>query len=282
MTDQPRRAVHQAPDASSETGDRQSTDQADSGARAAGGQPSSPGRKVLGGLVELVVVVVGALVISAILRAFIGQMFIIPSGSMENTLQVNDRVIVSKITNFDRGDVVVFEDPAGWILDRPAERSSLGKVGEKIGVLPATGTNHLVKRVMGMPGDHVKCCDDQGRITVNGQALDESSYLFVDGNGSQVKPSDWDFDVIVPADHVFVMGDHRNASGDSRIHLGDGDPKGANAFVPLDKVVGPAVAIAAPLDRIGGFGTPDTFAPVPAPSEPAPAEGKVLADGYGG
>ncbi|MGO4958033.1 signal peptidase I [Luteococcus sp. Sow4_B9] len=239
------------------------------------------GRRVRGAISELLVVIIGALVISAVLRAFVGQMFIIPSGSMQTTLEINDRVVVSKLSDFKRGDIVVFEDPAGWILDRPAERTGLGKVGETIGILPATGTNHLVKRVIGMPGDRVKCCDPDGRITVNGSALDETSYLYTGPDGAQVAPSDWDFEVVVPQDHIFVMGDHRDASGDSRIHLQDGVPKGSNAFIPLDKVVGPTVAIAAPFDRITRFTTPDAFDAVAGPEEPAPAEGVVVSDGYG-
>ncbi|WP_420175587.1 signal peptidase I [Luteococcus sp. OSA5] len=247
-----------------------------------GGSGASWGRKVRGAFTELLVVVIGALVISALLRAFIGQMFIIPSGSMQTTLEINDRVVVSKLSDYQRGDIVVFEDPAGWIMERPAERSQLGKVAEKIGVLPATGTNHLVKRVVGMPGDRVKCCDANGRMSVNGQPLDESSYLYVGADGAQVQASDWDFEVVVPRDHVFVMGDHRNASGDSRIHLQDGTPKGSNAFVPVDKVVGPAVAIAAPVDRWTRFSTPETFSQVPEPTEPAPEQGVVVSDGHGG
>lgn len=228
------------------------------------------GSRIRSGLTELLVVIVGALVISALLRAFVGQMFIIPSGSMQTTLEINDRVVVSKLTDFKRGDIVVFEDPDNWIVSRPAERSQLGKVGETIGVLPATGTNHLVKRVIGMPGDRVKCCDAQGRMSVNGAALDETAYLYSGPDGSQVRPSDTDFEVVVPKDRMFVMGDHRDESGDSRIHLQEGTPKGMRAFVPVSTVVGPVVAIAAPLDRITTFSTPDTFAAVPEPTQPAP------------
>lgn len=246
-----------------------------SGATGAAPAPSRS-RRARGLLGELLVVIIGALVISALLRAFVGQMFIIPSGSMENTLEINDRVVVSKVTHFHRGDIVVFEDSAGWILDKPAERSTLGKIGEKLGVLPSTSTNHLVKRVIGLPGDHVHCCDTQGRMSVNGVALDESSYLtYVNADGKTVKPSDFDFDVVVPAGRIFVMGDHRDDSGDSRCHLQDGTPKGIDAFVPEDKVVGPVVAIAAPLNRITTLSTPDTFKNVPDPTGTAPAAPKI-------
>ncbi|GAA1396987.1 hypothetical protein GCM10009599_25500 [Luteococcus peritonei] len=212
---------------------------------------------------------IGALLISAVLRAFVGQMFIIPSGSMENTLQVNDRVVVSKLGSFHRGDVVVFEDSAGWILERPQERSAIGKVGETIGVLPSTASNHLIKRVIGMPGDTVSCCDDKGRLMVNGVPIDESAYLYSDADG-QVAASAFDFTVTVPKGRIFVMGDHRNASGDSRCHLSDGSPAGMSAFVPEETVVGRAVAIAAPLDRLGTLRNPGTFAAVPEPVSGAP------------
>ncbi|MEL4503936.1 signal peptidase I [Luteococcus sp. H138] len=238
------------------------------------------GSRIRAALTELVVVVVGALVIAALLRAFVGQLFIIPSGSMQNTLDIGDRVVVSKLTDFKRGDIVVFEDPDNWIVDRPAERSALGKVGEKIGVLPATSTNHLVKRVIGMPGDTVKCCAADGRVTVNGAALDETSYLFSDGAG-QNEPSDTPFEVVVPRDRIFVLGDHRAESGDSRIHLTEGTPAGMRAFVPTSDVVGPVVAIAAPVSRWSGFSTPDTFDAVPAGANPAP-ENPTVRVGSGG
>ncbi|MEL4357130.1 signal peptidase I [Luteococcus sp. H154] len=232
--------------------------------------PRSAGARIRSALTELVVIVVGALVISAVLRAFVGQLFIIPSGSMQNTLDLGDRVVVSKLTDFNRGDIVVFEDPDNWITERPKERSAVGKVAEKVGVLPSTSTNHLVKRVIGMPGDRVKCCDAQGRISVNGQPLDETAYLFTDEAGQQVRPSEQTFEVVVPKDRIFVLGDHRNASGDSRIHLDEGTPKGMRAFVPTSRVVGPVVAIAAPVSRWTTFSTPQTFASVPAASQPAP------------
>lgn len=231
---------------------------------------------------EGVFILVGALIISTLIRAFIAQPFQIPSGSMENTLQIGDKVMVAKMPSFSRGDIVVFQDPGSWLGEEaPDPRGPLGQALEFFGILPDTSSDHLIKRVIGMPGDTVKCCDTQGRLTVNGQALDESSYLYSDDEG-QVKPSDFPFEVVVPADRIFVMGDHRDQSADSRCHLSDitndGQPKGATAFVPLDKVVGPAVLIISPLDRWRHLTVPATFADVPAPSKPAPAKATIKPD----
>ena len=232
---------------------------------------------------EILIVVVGAIIVSSLLRAFVGQMFIIPSGSMENTLMVGDRVVVQKITDFKRGDVVVFADPGNWLGgETMEERGPIGKAFEFIGVLPDTSTGHLIKRVIGMPGDTVICCDDQGRITVNGQPLDEESYLYEDSSGTRVNPSDIEFEVVVPKDRVFVMGDHRDASADSRCHLSDvstNQSVGQVAFVPISLVVGPAFAIAAPFSRAQLLHTPDTFASVPAPTQPAPDKGVIKPEG---
>jgi signal peptidase I len=232
---------------------------------------------------ELVLVVVGAIIVSSLLRAFVGQMFIIPSGSMENTLLVRDRVVVQKITDFHRGNVVVFADPGGWLGgETMAERGPIGKAFEFIGVLPDTATEHLIKRVIGMPGDRVICCDTEGRITVNGKALEESSYLYTDPDGTKSNPSDIEFEVVVPANRIFVMGDHRDASADSRCHLADVSTtqgRGQVAFVPIDLVVGPAFAIAAPFSRAQLLPIPATFSSIPAPKEPAPAEAVIKPEG---
>jgi signal peptidase I len=232
---------------------------------------------------ELLLVVVGAIIVSSLLRMFVGQMFIIPSQSMESTLLVGDRVVVQKITDFDRGDVVVFADPGGWLAGEPVEeRGPVGKAFEFIGVLPDTSTGHLIKRVVGLPGDRVKCCDSKNRITVNGQPLDERAYLYTDPDGQQVRPSDIEFEVVVPSDHLFVMGDHRDLSADSRCHLSDlstTQKKGGVAFVPLDLVVGPAFAVAAPFNRAARLHRPETFSAVPAPTKPAPAEAVIKPEG---
>ncbi len=224
---------------------------------------------------ELLIVVVGALVISTLLRAFVGQMFIIPSGSMEHTLDIGDRVAVSKIGGFERGDIVVFADPGGWLPDLGTEEvSPVDRALEFIG-FPSGSTNHLIKRVIGMPGDRIVCCDGQGRLTVNGTPLDERAYLYTDETGVQVAPSEVKFDVTVPAGHIWVMGDHRDASADSRCHLQDvglDGIRGGAAFVPESDVVGPAFAVALPLGRAQLLHVPDTFAAVAAPSEPAPKE----------
>jgi len=238
-------------------------------------EPETFGRKAGGLARELLIVVVGALIVSSLLRAFVGQMFIIPSGSMENTLMIYDRVVAQKITDFHRGQVVVFADPGEWLDEPPVERGVVRRGLEFVGVLPSSKTGYLIKRVIGTAGDTVVCCDDSDRLTVNGQPLDETSYLYTEVGGEQVAPSEIQFSVIVPAGHIFVMGDHRNASADSRCHLADafpGEPDGMNAFVPVDDVVGPAIAVVAPLDRFSALRVPDTFTTVPAPTAPAPAE----------
>ena len=113
---------------------------------------------------------VGAVIVASLLRGFVGQMFLIPSISMENTLQVDDRVVVEKLSGIKRGQVVVFKDPGGWLTGSTArERGPIGKAFQFVGVLPDTSTEHLIKRVIGLPGDHVVCCDAAGRLTVNGQ-----------------------------------------------------------------------------------------------------------------
>ncbi len=240
--------------------------------------PTTAGDRVGGLIKELLIVVVGALIIAALIRAFVGQMFLIPSGSMEHTLDINDRIAVQKITDFHRGDVVVFKDPDHWLGAAPptAERGPIGQVLEFVGVLPDTSTEHLVKRVIGMPGDHVKCCDTQGRITVNGRALNESGYLYGHGQGPN-SPSTIRFDVVVPRDRIWVMGDHRDDSADSRCHLADEtmNGKGMGAFVPVDDVVGPVFAVVAPLDRARLLKRPATFAHVPDPKSPPPASAVI-------
>jgi signal peptidase I len=229
---------------------------------------------------ELLFVVVGAIVVSSLLRAFVGQMFIIPSQSMENTLLVGDRVVVEKITGFQRGDVVVFADPGDWLAGEDVpERGPIGKALEFIGVLPDSSTEHLIKRVIGMPGDRVVCCDSKGRISVNGYPLDEA-YLYASPDGEKMNPSDVRFEVVVPKDRIFVMGDHRSLSADSRCHLADlSQPRGKVAFVPIKLVVGPAVAIAAPFGRTSILHRPAIFAGVPAAKKPAPAEAVIKPEG---
>ena len=237
-------------------------------------KPQTIGRRAWAFTRELLIVVVGAVVVSSLLRAFVGQMFIIPSQSMENTLLVGDRVIVQKLTDFKRGDVVVFSDPGGWLEAEPADDPPpWDKVLEFIGLPTRSTPGHLIKRVIGMPGDKVVCCTSKGRITVNGYALDESSYLYTDPDNVQVNPSDVRFEVVVPKDRIFVMGDHRDLSADSRCHLSDLSTSqgiGQVAFVPTSLVVGPAFAIAAPFDRAGRLQLPATFEKVPAPRHPAP------------
>ncbi|MCA0296682.1 MAG: signal peptidase I [Actinobacteria bacterium] len=237
-----------------------------------------------GWLREIAIVVVGALIASTLLRLFVAQMFVIPSGSMENTLLISDRVAVQKVAPYQRGDVIVFRDTLGWLAPAKVEDNQLKRALVFIGLAPDESSNHLIKRVIGVAGDHVTCCDARGRVTVNGTALNEGDYLYRDPTtGKQVEPSSVAFDVVVPAGTVFVMGDHRNDSADSRCHLSD-DPEGAaegsKAFIPVDNIVGTAVAVVYPFSRFHGISRPITFEGVPAggtpPSAPVLAGPKVV------
>jgi signal peptidase I len=239
------------------------------------------GQHVLAFFKELAAVVVGAIVVASLLRGFVGQMFLIPSISMENTLQVDDRVVVEKLGSIKRGQVIVFSDPGGWLSGSTArERGPVGKAFQFVGVLPDISNEHLIKRVVGVPGDRVVCCDEADRLSVNGQALDETSYLAFGPDGAQVLPSAITFDVVVPGGRLFVMGDNRVHSRDSRCHLNDvqgGAAKGQNAFVSQDLVIGRAVAVVWPFDRRHRLGIPDTFETVPPGTQPAPDRATIVA-----
>nr|WP_233565757.1 signal peptidase I [Cellulomonas sp. PhB143] len=215
---------------------------------------------------EVAIVLVSALLLSWLIKTFLVQAFYIPSESMEDTLKVNDRVMVSRMVPdvFDvhRGDVVVFQDPGGWLgpqyteTDRGALGNGVHDVLTWVGLVPQDSEDHLVKRVIGTPGDHVTCCDAQGRVQVNGQSIDETYVK----PGSV--PSEIPFDVTVPDDMLFVMGDNRQHSADSRYNTG----KPGGGFVPMDDVTGTAFLRVWPLDRFAFLRNPgDVFADVPAP-----------------
>ena len=198
---------------------------------------------------EFPILIIVALAVSLLIKTFLVQFFYIPSGSMENTLQIGDRVAVNKLPfiskTINRGDVVVFRDPANW-LPEPYEASGnkiLGKVKDglvTVGVLPNPAKQYLVKRVMGVAGDKVICCDN-GKLTINGKETSEP-YIFA-GN----KASDLDFNITVPEGKIWVMGDHRGSSADSRYHQDDVN----NGFVPVSKITGQVFATIWPLKSVG-------------------------------
>jgi signal peptidase I len=197
------------------------------------------------------IVVVGLLVMMTTVRGLMFQAFSIPSVSMEPTLEVGDRVLVNKLSfdlgSVQRGQVVVFDGAGSFV---PEDGDSPGLFSRLLGAIGLNnGEDDYVKRVIGLPGDRVACCDAQGRLTVNGIPLDEP-YLFENDLPSQDR-----FDVLVPPGRVWVMGDHRSRSADSRAHLGD--PGGGT--VPFDKIVGRAVAIVWPLSRAGWLPIPESF-----------------------
>lgn len=213
---------------------------------------------------ELPVLIGVALVLALIIKAFAVQAFYIPSASMENTLQIGDRVLVNKIVyhtrDIERGDIIVFNGLDSWDpevqVSEPTNPISkaLRAVGTAFGVVP--GEKDYIKRVIGVPGDRVKCCDARGRITVNGAPLDEKSYLYTDPlSHQQNKPSNDAFDVTVKPGQLWVQGDHREVSFDSRQHRGD--PGGG--AIPESRVIGRAFVIVWPLDRIDTLPIPKTF-----------------------
>lgn len=228
-----------------------------------------PGRRLFAAVREALVVVTSALVLSLLVKTLLLQAFSIPSESMEATLVRGDRILVSKLTpgvvDLQRGDVVVFADPGGWLPpEQTASRGPVAGAAQEVltwvGLVPE-GTGHLVKRVIGLPGDSVACCDQRGRTTVNGAALAE------DFLAPGAIPSQFPFSVTVPPGSVWVEGDNRQHSADSRWHQ-DGPGGG---MVPVDDVVGRAVVIAWPLDRLAWLsGHGGAFSGVPAPPGATP------------
>lgn len=226
----------------------------------AGRRPRKRSGGFFGGIKEILIIVAVAIVVSFVIRTFFFRAFLIPSGSMENTLLINDRIFVNLIVDsqdqLDRGDVVVFEDHQGWLPPAESDPNPLLQALEFVGLYPSSSEQHLVKRIIGMPGDHVTVDPESRQLVVNGTTIDES-YLHPEANGSDI-----DFDVTVPEGQMWVMGDHRNASGDSRAHM-DGPNDG---FVNIDDVVGRAEVIAWPVDRWGSAGSDDEpFEQVPEP-----------------
>jgi len=232
-------------------------------------------------VIEVAVWVVGALVLSTLLRIFVVQLFVVPSESMEDTLQKNDRIAALRLAKLNRGDIVVFSDPGGWLSGPAAPVSAVHRLFEKIGVLASTDQQYLVKRVIGLPGDHVQCCTVAGQLSVNGVVIDESGYL----KEPHQPASGFAFDVVVPAGRIFVMGDNRYHSADSRWHIcSDDDPAGFGmaGFVPMSRVVGPVRAVVMPFARTGHRPTQPALADVaPAPSAP-PAAIVSVTDGPAG
>ncbi len=261
-------------------------------ADAAAAEPGSRSRKGRSFWRELPVLIVIALVIALVIKTFVVQAFFIPSSSMENTLNIGDKVLVNKLVYHFRsiqpGDVVVFNGDGSWepepnpaspssdplvrLYDAtlvPLFRSIVGLFGT------APGQTDFIKRVIGVPGDHVACCNAHGDVTVNGVALQEQSYLFP-GN----PPSMQKFSITVPPGRLWVMGDHRSVSWDSRGHMQD--PGGGT--VPENMVIGRAFIIVWPPSRWRILSIPSTFgqpgitaASGAAAAGPAVAAGPVVA-----
>jgi signal peptidase I len=231
---------------------------------------------------ELPLLLVIAFCLAVLIRSFLLQAFFIPSGSMENTLLVGDRVLVNKIV-YDvrdpkRGEIVVFRGPETWapqVIDEtpPGFATKLGRtIGDLVGV-SRPGAKDFIKRVIGTPGDKVACCDTQGRVTVNGQPLDEP-YVFdnspPDAPVSATQCGSRRFkEITVPPGQLFVMGDHRGVSQDSR----------CQGPVPIANVVGRAFVILWPSSRWANLPVPATFETVPRPAAlGSPHAGRVRTD----
>lgn len=228
---------------------------------------------------EIPLLLVIALLLALGIKTFAVQAFFIPSQSMQNTIMPGDRVLVNKLSPWfgsqpQRGQVVVFHDPGGWLENTAATPSSnplvrgVKNVFTFVGLLPSSDEHDLIKRVIGTAGDEVKCCDPRGRITVNGVPLEESAYLY-----PGAAPSTIVFDRKVPEGRIWVMGDNRGDSADSRYHMTDA----LGGTVPISDVVGHAFVLIWPPSRAGALGVPATFhqegltvAPS-APSQPAAA-----------
>ncbi|AWB95762.1 signal peptidase I [Agromyces badenianii] len=225
----------------------------DTGTRTDRASSATPNRKrgVLLFLRDLLVIFVVAVLVSFLIKTFLIRSFFIPSQSMEETLFIDDRIIVNQlvpeVTPLERGDVIVFRDPGGWLPARvenpqPPLVAAVDWFLSFVGLAAPDSNDHLVKRLIGMPGDHVVCCNALGQMSVNDVPLDEPYVALPPG---ETKVSRDDFDVTVPDDSLWVMGDNRNNSKDSRYN-GE-TPLGG--FVPIENVVGRAFVVSWPIDH---------------------------------
>ena len=222
---------------------------------------------------ETILLLAIALCLSVLIKAFFLQAFYIPSESMEPGLIVNDRILVQKVSYWgggtpQRGDVVVFKDPDRWLGSaQTGPTHPIAKAMAKVGLYPSGG--HLVKRVIGVGGDKIVCCDDAGRISVNGVPLDEGEYLKdianLQCNGPMTNTCKWTAGP-VPEGAIFVMGDNRANSADSTVHMcrkRETDCTPGAEFVSADLVVGKVLALVWPSSRIGWVERADSFDDVP-------------------
>lgn len=210
---------------------------------------------------EILIVLALAVGVSTLIRQFVFQIYSIPSQSMEQTLQVGDRIIVNRVPgagkDIKRGDVVVFQDAKGWLSDDLLSGNSVARsIGEFLGVIPANGEQVIVKRVIGTAGDSVSCCTADGKLEVNGVAVNEP-YL-----AAGEKPSENPFSVVVPEGSIWVMGDNRSHSADSRAHLN----KGNTSFINVSDVIGKVQWVAWPTSHWSSVAHREAFANVPDPS----------------
>lgn len=198
---------------------------------------------------NLLIVVAIAMLASFLVKTFVIRSFYIPSGSMENTLQINDRITVNELEPrflpIHRGDIVVFKDPGGWLpasMEKPVRMNPVEWALSVVGLAAPESNDHLVKRVIGLPGDHVSCCNARGELVVDGTPISEP-YIVVPAdatNASTVR-----FDVTVPKGDLWVMGDNRYKSQDSSRNQN----LPGKGFVPIKDVVGRAVIISWPVAR---------------------------------
>jgi signal peptidase I len=196
---------------------------------------------------ELPILLGVAILVAVLVRAFVLQTFFIPSPSMENTLKIDDRVLVNKLV-YDfrsphRGEVIVFKAPTEWSGNPDGE--------------------DFIKRVIGIPGDHVVCCDPEERLMINGKSLDEPYIFSMDG--IRDKAADQEFDITVPEGRLWVMGDHRSASGDSLEHWQQSGQNITEATIPEDDVVGRAFTVFWPVNRATWLTVPNGFDGIPKP-----------------